>query len=64
MRYLEQNEIVEVCGAGLFTSIGEALDNPWTTIGRVVDGAREAVLDAVGGPIQTGYYANGVYNIK
>ena len=63
MREINASEATCVSG-GLFESLGNILDNPFTSIGSALDSFRGAVQDAIGGPIETGYYANGVYNIK
>jgi hypothetical protein len=54
---LSVDEAEMVNGGGFFETLGEAYDNPATTIGRIIDYGF-----ASAGP--KGYYANGVYNIK
>lgn len=37
VRELDAAEIDVVAGAGIFEKIGEALDNPFTTAGKIID---------------------------
>lgn len=57
-------EAAMVNGGGFFETIGEAIDNPGKTIGKLIDKGLEGLKETAKSGEGTGYWANGVYNIK
>lgn len=59
---LSSAEIDMVTGAGgFFENVGNALDNPWTTAGKVIDGAVKIGRKIISGEIHGGplpYYGS------
>ncbi len=49
---------------GAFEKLGRMLDNPGETIGRIIDKGLKDLRDVAESGKGTGYWANGIYQIK
>ena len=61
---LSADEVAMVNGGGFWEDVGVAYDNPGKTIGRAIDRVLKGIKEEVKSGKGTGYWANGVYNIK